>query len=296
MTTRARHFASLGGRGVLVPVLAAMLAMGLSACAASIASGGMTGTGGSLARFAVHGEYMFTLDRSTLTVFDLQNGLHPVRVGTFPVGWDVETLFLSGNRLFIGARSGMYIYDVSVPEAPRRLAFTGHLYACDPVVVRGNTAFVTLRKGSACRGGANELRVYDVSDPTLPLQIATYPMHNPWGLGVDGDWLFVADGKAGMKVFDARDPRRLRRVRTMKEIFGYDVIPNGGVLIVSAADGLYQYDYRQGRLQRMSRLPIGKGAQPLEAMRVAIPPPAPGPAVVPPPKRPPPKKQRRSPL
>jgi hypothetical protein len=30
------------------------------------------------------------------------------------------------------------------------------------------------------------------------------------------------------------------------------------VLIVSAADGLYQYDYRDGPLRRLSKLPIGK--------------------------------------
>jgi hypothetical protein len=239
----------------------------------------MTGTGGSLARFALHGDHLYALGRSHLEIFDLRDGLHPQRLGSRFIGYDVETLFRDGNRLFVGARNGMYIFDVSVPELPRQLAFTGHLYSCDPVVVRGNTAFVTLRQGSACRGGANELRVYDVSDPTQPEQIAAYPMQNPWGLGVDGDWLFVADGKAGLKVFDARDPRRLRSVERLRGITGYDVIPNRGVLIVSAEDGLYQYDYRRGRLLRLSRLPIGKSAGPLPAaLPVAIPPPAPPPA------------------
>ncbi|MDY0002870.1 MAG: hypothetical protein RBU30_16345 [Polyangia bacterium] len=258
----------------------------------------MTGTGGSMARFALHGEHLYTLGRSELVIFDLRDGLSPEQIGSQRIGWDVETLFLSGNRLFVGARSGMYIYDVSVPQAPRQLAFTGHLYACDPVVVRGDTAFVTLRKGSQCRGGSNELRVYDVSNPTQPELIATYPMKNPWGLGVDGPWLFVADGRAGLKVFDSRDPRRIVEVQRLRRVTGYDVIPSGGLLIISAADGLYQYDYSQGRLRRLSRIPIGGGPGSLRGMPVAIPPPAPGPKAPArtPPASPPVKKQRRGPL
>lgn len=298
---RKRH-----GHGPKVLALLACLGVGsgLAACAASSGGGGLTGTGGSLARFALHGDRLYALGGSQLKIFGLADGLHPELLRSRYIGWDVETLFRDGNRLFVGARNGMYIFDVSEPDAPKQLAFTGHLYSCDPVVVQGNTAYVTLRKGSACRGGENELRVYDVTDSTQPQLIGTYPMTGPWGLGVHDAWLFVADGKAGLRVFDTRDPRRLRPVGVMPEIHGYDVIPNQGVLVISAEDGLYQYDYRNGRLVGLSRLPIGKGAEALPALRLAIPPPPPAPvpvlrvAVPPPapgagpPEAPPPKKNR----
>lgn len=258
---------------LLALLLALPLASGLTGCASG-SSGGLSGTGGSLARFAVHGHHLYVLGHTELRVFNVRNGQHPRRGETQHVGPGLETLFLHGDRLFVGARTGMYIYDVSVPESPQHLAFTGHFESCDPVVVRGNIAFVTLREGTQCRRGTNALQVYDVSEPRRPRLIATYPMHNPWGLGVDGWRLFVADGKAGLKVFDARDPKNLVLMETLTELTGYDVIPNRGVLIVSAVDGLYQFDYHQGRLLQLSRLQMGPPAAGAPDLRIATQPPA----------------------
>jgi hypothetical protein len=174
------------------------------------------------------------------------------------VGTDAETVFLAGHLLYVGARTGLYVYRVADPERPKYVGEQRHVYACDPVVVQQDVAFVTLRSGQpGCARGENELRIYDVSDPTQPRVRRSYPMRSPGGLGVDGNLLFVVDGAAGLKVFDATDPLQLRLREILPAVHGYDVIPNRGVLIVSAADGLYQYDYRDGPLRQLSRLPIG---------------------------------------
>jgi hypothetical protein len=82
----------------------------------------------------------------------------------------------------------------------------------------------------------------------------TYPLTNPHGLGKDGDLLFICDGSAGLKIFDAADPRTItgHLIKAYPGIHAYDVIPLNGILILIGADGLYQYDYTD--LQNISHL------------------------------------------
>ncbi len=161
------------------------------------------------------------------------------------------------DLLFFGTRTGMRIYTISDPEKPMYLSSYQHIYSCDPIVVEDGRAYVTLRTESRCRRGKNELHIYDIRDPTAPIMIKSYPMKNPWGLGVDGKKLFICDGQHGLKVFDAADPEHLRHLETLEEINGYDVIPNDHILIVSARDGVYQFDYSANKLKKLSRIPVG---------------------------------------
>jgi len=246
-----------------------------------------TGKAGSMARFAVKGSYLFALSQRRLRVFSLKRGDAPRMVTQFNVPtWMAETLFVTKNRLFVGSANGMYIYDVKTPARPRLLGQVLHFNSCDPVVVQGRYAYVTLRSGTRCRRGKNVLQVYDVSDSQRPRLLASYPMTNPWGLGVDGNLLFVADGRAGLKVFDIRDPRRLVHLSTHPTIKGYDVIPDKRILIVSAEDGLYQLDYRTQTLQYLSRIPIGNPSTPPVKISAPL-----QMVIVPPPPPPPPRKK-----
>lgn len=234
------------------------LALGISGCSKRAQSKG-AGQGGSLARFAIEGEVLYALGGDRLSAFSLANPELPMEVSRTRVGADAETVFLAEQRLYVGARTGLYVYSVADPQRPKYLGEQRHVYSCDPVVVQEGVAFVTLRSGQpGCPRGEDELRVYDVSDPTRPRLRRTYPMRSPSGLGVDGRLLFVVDGTAGLKVFDATDPLQLRLREILPDLRGYDVIPNRGVLIVSANHGLYQYDYSNGPLRLLSQIPIGK--------------------------------------
>ena len=70
-------------------------------------------------------------------------------------------------------------------------------------------------------------------------------MTNPQGLGKDGDLLFICYGSAGLKVYDATDPKLISEhlIYSYPNIKAYDVIPIGGVLVLIGDDGLYQYNY-----------------------------------------------------
>ena len=73
----------------------------------------------------------------------------------------------------------------------------------------------------------------------------SYNMTNPFGLGIDDDVLFVCDGDAGLKVYNAADPYLISEhlIATFKDINAFDVIPLGNSLLMIGSDGFYQYDY-----------------------------------------------------
>ncbi len=217
------------------------------------------GIGGSMARFAVVNEILYTVGSYNLGVFDIAVSSEPVLGSKVEIGWNIETIFPYGNNLFIGAQNGMYIYDISEPSAPEYMSTFEHVTSCDPVVVNDEYAFVTLRSGTECMGYTNQLDVIDISNLYNPKLIKTYPMENPHGLGLDGDALFICEGDFGLKVFNASDIEAIDQnlIKYYKEMHAYDVIPYLDNLILIGMDGLYQYDYSSLEdMQLLSHLPI----------------------------------------
>ena len=113
-----------------------VLAFFINACSGDSETGANSGdgTGGSLAIFALKGNYLYTVDNEKLNVFSLINQEQPVKVNDIYVGFDIETLFSNDDYLYIGSRNGMFIYSITNPEAPVLLSNVQHLTACDPVI------------------------------------------------------------------------------------------------------------------------------------------------------------------
>ncbi len=217
-----------------------------SSLAGAKAGGSGSGKGGSMARFTIAKDYLYTVDASKLRPFNLQNPAEPVAAPETIIGWGfVETIFPYGDNLFIGSRSAMYIYGLADPAKPERKSMVTHFTACDPVVVEGTTAYITVRAGTTCQGTINQLLAYDVTDVTKPVKLGTYEMKNPHGLGIDNGKLFVCEGVHGLRFMDASKPQRIETTKLVEGLNAYDVIPfdSGNRLLVSAADGIYQYSY-----------------------------------------------------
>ncbi|MBT3202176.1 MAG: hypothetical protein HN350_19915 [Phycisphaerales bacterium] len=219
-------------------------------------SGGGAGQAGSMARFTINSNYMYAVSDTSLFIFNLKKGDDPSLVSKMRIGWDVETIFSYKDLLFFGTRGGMLIYDIAKPETPLLVSTYQHIRSDDPVVVQDGYAYVTLRSRNG-RKENNVLQVYDIKDPSSPILVKTYQMNNPWGLGIDRNKLFVCDGKHGLKVYDAAKASDLKLLETIEDINGYDVIPCGRRLIVSARDGIYQFDYNEAKLKKLSRIPVG---------------------------------------
>lgn len=213
------------------------------------------GLAGSTAKFAVVDNYLYCLSEGTMDLFDLTTPAYPQSAGEVNMGWNIETIFPYDHYLFIGSTSGVQIFDNTNPSAPSFLSTFSHYTSCDPVVVQGNYAYSTLRSGTFCDGYTNQLDIIDISTITQPELVKTYPMTNPYGLGIDGDYLFICDGSSGVKMYNASDVDNIELLKTVQVPQPMDVITAGGLLIITAADGIYEYGYIGGNLISYGHIP-----------------------------------------
>ena len=239
----------------------AFLEMANSAGASSGVSGSGTGFGGSMARFGIKDKVLYIVDQNNLKVFDITNKTSPAKMGDFYPGWNIETMFLSGNNMFLGTTTGMIIYDITNPLVPTSRVFFNHARSCDPVIVDDTLAYVTLRSGTNCGGTVNCLDVVNIKNINSPKLLATFSMINPHGLGKSGDLLFICDGSAGLKIYDAADPKTIgnKLIYSYPNINAYDVIPIGTLLVMIGDNGLYQYSYSDIRnITLLSKIEVKK--------------------------------------
>jgi hypothetical protein len=207
---------------------------------------GSSGTGGSMARFMLNENYLYVIAVPIrLKTVDITSPTNMKIVDSVDVPRSMETLFRLQDNLFIGTTTGMLIFDLVNPKKPVQISSYDHIRSCDPVVVDGQYAYVTLRTGNTCNNGQNLLEVIDISSIKNPYLVKSYPMFNPHGLGTDGDLLFVCDGAAGLKIYDKSNPLAIitSQIAHYPDFDTYDVIPMNGILILVGKDGIYQYDY-----------------------------------------------------
>lgn len=223
--------------------------------------------GGSMARFTINGDYLYTVDINTLKTFDLSSPEQPKYLNNKDqhLGFGIETIFSKDTLLFIGSQIGMYIYNVTRPEFPQQMSMVSHIRSCDPVVAAGKYAYVTLNsENNWCGNTTNLLNIYNISDPYKPKLVRTETgFTHPRGLGVDKNKLFICD-KGGIKLYDVTDPEKPKwiddftHIPEATDIDTYDVIPLNGLLLVTGANGLYQFDYTSDKLAFVSKIEIKK--------------------------------------
>lgn len=212
------------------------------------------GIGGSLASFTIVGDYLYTVDKQHLKIANISDPAHPAFVKSVDIGFDIETVFPRGDKLFVGSMWGMYIFDLSQnPEAPTQLSFYNHLFSCDPVVADENFAYVTLNSESwLCGRSSNELQIVDISNLSSPKLIYNTSMESPHGLSVKNDTLYVCD--AGLKLFKlAADRKNISQILHFN-IAATDIINLGNNLLVIGDDGFYQYQIKNNEIKLLSSI------------------------------------------
>ena len=202
------------------------------------------GQGGSMARFALVGNYLYTAGNSDLSVFNIANSNDPLFSNKIQIGWNVETIYPFENNLFVGSTNGMYIYDIKAsPSNPSEDGEFTHARSCDPVIADDNYAYVTLHSGTTCLGYSNELDIVKLNNLTDAELVTTYNLTGPLGLSKDGNTLFICDGTDGLKIYNATNVLNLQLIKKFPGLETFDVIAWNKNAIVVAKDGLYQYDY-----------------------------------------------------
>lgn len=203
------------------------------------------GQTGSMSRFAIYQNFLYTVLNNQLGIFNIESST-PEKMGeNVHIGNNVETIFSYKDYMYMGTPTGMMIYSISNPVKPERMATVWHILGCDPVVVEDDKAYVTIHSGNFCGQNANQLIVYDVADPKKPMELVAYTMTKPKGLGIDNGTLFICDD--GIKVFNAANPMTIMAPENLyyhkKGMEGYDLIAYNKLLMMIADDGIYQYDY-----------------------------------------------------
>ncbi|MEP0134615.1 MAG: hypothetical protein ABJJ25_00445 [Eudoraea sp.] len=221
---------------------------------AEAANDSQVGQGGSLARFKIVNDYLYVVDSHTINVFEISDLENPKDLEDIYAGFDIETIFNRGNNLFLGSMRGMYIYDITSPATPTFISEFQHGTACDPVIVDGDYAYVTLRGGNNCGATESGLFIVDISDITTPVLATSYAMDEPYGLGIKENKLFICDGKFGLKVYDKTNIDNLVSLNHYENIITFDVIPMDETLIMIGDEILYQYRYLDNDIELISAM------------------------------------------
>ncbi len=229
---------------------------------------GQTGIAGSYARFMAVGDYLYIVDNERLKTLSIVNPEAPEITHQQNIGQGIETIYHLDGRLFIGSSEGLFIYTISaetgIPSLTAEYGYDYPILPCDPVVANDSLAFVTLNTNqvanSPCGGSiitVDVLKIFDIKDIDNPKLINEYPMHNPKGVGIDGELLFLCDDTQGLKIYDFSNPLNLKLVYHYTGITTYDVIPLNGLLLVVGPDNVYQFDYSDPyNLVLLSQIPI----------------------------------------
>jgi hypothetical protein len=139
----------------------------------------------------------------------------------------------------------MFIYSSSDPRNPKYVSMFQHARSCDPVVVEGSFAYVTLRGGTRCGTVVSAMHIVSIADLFNPKIIASYPLPQPMGLDVRSKIAYVCDDSAGVVVLDATDPVRIREVARITDKHGYDTILTNEMLIVVSEGAVSFYNVTQ---------------------------------------------------
>ena len=112
---------------------------------------------------AVAGEYAFIAGSyDGLRVIDISDHANPLEVSQYSLS-DAHSVAVSGNYLYVAARLGLHVIDISNPELPIEVGLCAAPSDAVGVAVSGNLAYVSVLD--------NGLQVIDISDPAQPVEM-----------------------------------------------------------------------------------------------------------------------------
>lgn len=207
---------------------------------------------GSYSTMLTIGSNLYLVNETSISTYDVSDAAKPVLLNRQEVGFDIESIYHHEGLLLIGSAASMFIYSLNEKGIPVREGsedyfepFDDTQCFFDPIVARGNLAYVTLSTDlvqCGWRFGIDELRVYDISDFNKVDHLSTYGLSNPKGLALGKEKLFICDALDGLYVFDLGNPEQPEFQQLFEGFSAFDALVRGNLLIVVASDRLLQYD------------------------------------------------------
>jgi hypothetical protein len=200
------------------------------------------GKGGSLAKFTIVGSYLYAVDNHYLYTYNITDPKKPVKTNTSALNFDMETIYPFKDKLFIGSRTGLYIYSIDSPAVPSKIGEAKHGRSCDPVVANDSIAYVTLKGNAMCGPAEDGLYVYDIKSIFQPILKTTLKIKSPDGLGLQDSILYVCCNADGLRIYNVIDPSKPIEKKVLRDAYYKDVITYGNLLICYVTTGILLYD------------------------------------------------------
>ncbi|MBP7821962.1 MAG: hypothetical protein KA010_03500 [Saprospiraceae bacterium] len=209
-----------------------------------------SGMSGSIKKFVINGDFMYVLNNNEIQTYDVSNSDKPILKNSIRTDYGLETITVYDGYVYVGSTTSLYILNIDDASAPIILSKTDRNYSftgCDPVAVKGNYAYSTVKIIANICGTVNTtsaLIVFDVHDKRNPREIKRIPMSMPNGLAFVRDYLLVCDAGANeVVVFDVSDLENPIHTNYSFDLEDpVDLIINGNKGIISTKNSFDIYD------------------------------------------------------
>lgn len=160
----------------------------------------LSSTGNNYTGIAVGGGYAYVADHDGIIVIDVSDPAAMEDRGYCDI-WDADVVELRGQYLYVtNWDTGLHIVDISDPWTPVVVGSTFWFFS-GYMDVQGDYCYVT-------DNSEEQLRIFDVSNPSAPRLVFEDAVPGAWNVEVDGDHAFVASdsGPEYIYVYDVSDP------------------------------------------------------------------------------------------
>lgn len=140
-----------------------------------------------------------------LYILDVAQPAAPVQVGFYPLVWARRVTMSAGYAYIAAIDSELHIVDISDPTQPK-LANKINFPQTDTryprvwaVTIAGRYAYIE----------ANDLHIFDVTNPVTPAPVGIYPIHQGDGVAairVREPYAYLATNNEGLVILDISDP------------------------------------------------------------------------------------------
>lgn len=225
------------------------------------------GTAGTLA-LEISGKRLYALENKGLSVYDIENPQHPVKLGHVGGMGNVRQLRVRGKTAFLTSRQfGLWAVDVSDERNPKILSNFDAVEMATGLDVAGDVAFI----GNRVYG----IQCVDVSDPARMKHISSYPTDESQSVSYRDGLLFSGDWAGGevtvLDVSDLSAPRPLSHIAL--DGYGDGMAIRGNVLFASTGQHKKSgpEDQRHGAGHGLDLFDISDPLHPVKLSRVKFP-------------------------
>ncbi len=159
----------------------------------------------------IHGDYLYVTGvTNEVDIYSLENPASPARVSSV-AGGAAEHLSFHENFMILAGYDQLYLYDLSIPDAPDLLAF--HMIdGCTQADIQDRYLYL-----AAGRDGG--IQVFDISNPDDFQQVSSFTgdYFVPLSVVADGNYLYVSNNqyRQGFMVLDISDPSNISEVTSL---------------------------------------------------------------------------------